>query len=78
MVMGIKYRDKKLGRYRKGVKPIQSATDYRIINAKFPGICAMCSQPYHLDERVIFKPDKEPGRKVAHISCFMTRKQKNG
>ena len=72
----IKYKDNKLGRYRKGVQPFQSADGNRVIEAKFEGKCAVCPNQYKVGERVLFNPDKEPGKRVVHISCYMRRNRK--
>lgn len=78
MTVGIKYRDKKLGRYRKGVGPMigskrsrpkVSKGKHRMI-AKFDGTCALCTKSYKAGSRIVYDPNKEPGRKCVHETCY--------
>lgn len=68
------HKDKKLGRYRKGVRPLRKMQWFPI-EAKFTGICVICRKDYEADERVMFNPDAKPGYKIAHIKCYMNRKE---
>ena len=68
------HKDKKLGRYRKGVKPLRKM-DWFPITSKFSGSCVICKKAYEAEERVMFRPNAIPGEKIAHIKCYLNRKE---
>lgn len=87
----IKYRDKKLGRYRRGVIPLgtkgkypswspnkkkkKKKAKYKIIS-KYEGLCAICSGKYAIGMEVMYDPKKQSGMKVAHIDCYENQLRK--
>ena len=64
----IKHKDKKLGRYRKGVYPTKtkSTSPVRYIQAKYNGICASCGKIVEKGSYVRYHVEL---KKVKHAAC---------
>lgn len=65
--------ERKLGRYRKGVKnkDVKKYGDWVKVKSKFEGKCTLCHEEFEAGLETMYNKNRMPGAKMAHISCLL-------
>lgn len=68
----MKYQEKKLGRYRKGVVPLSNQrprellTKIKYMRARYEGTCCACGEKIEVGQYIRYNPEV---KKAKHPSC---------